>query len=432
MSSNGVAISHATNTTRENCSVVFVTKAIKTKERKCYVSLSSESSRNHVCCEFGNYYVVGLCLMVVGCALEWYAYCDWHIELLEQGQSWFLMGMMVFASLLVTVFLTRPICPKGDLVRMVGVIGTALGSVFTALAMTGVYYDEFKLFLNIPIGIAVLFVATVFYGAWQIKRAASKNTPQLELPGAMATMGLVLILVLLSEQIYMYWYCRNQYGQTVSNWQSITFLYMFIAWAVSGVAMLLIGILFKKQVLRALAAIASALSVFGIFMHLPLHSNGVFQFVFNLSFMTWICVSVSLLVGHGLWRFMTESNDKNEPAASQLYYAVGLILLAIGCGFEWYAHCRWQIDLRAVGDSNFWLGVVVLFGLLILSFLARPLPPRGLMAQCVGTLMALAGAVWTAWVMTEVYYDIFTIFANVPFLIATAFVASILLSGASI
>lgn len=375
------------------------------------------------------YYAAGLLLLAVGCALEWYYWCQWNFDSPQQDQAWFLMGIMVFATVLTAAFLTRTVCPKGDGTRLAGVIVMVIGAVFTAMAMTGIYYEQFKLVLNAPFGIAALFVATVYYGAWRIKQTVSDNTPQYKLPGAITTMGLVLILSLLSEQIYMYWYCRNEYGQTVFNWQSIAFLYMFMLWAVCCIGMLFVGIRFKKPVLKSLAVITSAFSVAGVFTQLPLHYKDDFQFVYNQSFMTWICVSVSLLIGHGLWRFMSQSKDNEASVGSQLYYAAGLLLLTIACVMEWYAHCRWQIDSRSVGDRNFWLGTMILAGLLVLSFLAKPLPPKGLLAQCLGVLAVLGGSIWTTLVMTEVYSKSFTIFANVPFLIASAFAASILLSA---
>ncbi|MHC4987956.1 MAG: DUF2339 domain-containing protein [Planctomycetota bacterium] len=375
------------------------------------------------------YYVAGLLLLAVGCALEWHSHCGWHIEYLRQDQAWFLMGLIVIAVALVVAFLTRPVCPKGDLVRTVGIIVTVFGSAFTALAMMGVYYSEFKLLLNAPAGIAAVFVASVFYGAWQIKQSVNENSPQRQLPGALTTMGLVLILTLLSEQIYMFWYCRSKYGQTIANWESIAFLYIFILWAVSGIVMLATGIRFSKPVLKTLSVITSALSVIGLFFFLPLHDKGDFRFVFNQPFLTWVCVSVSLLIGHGLWRFFASSKENETSAGSQIYYAAGLVLLAIGCAMEWFAHCEYQIIDDAVGSSNFLLGMVVLAGLLVLSFLARPLPPQGLLAKALGILTVLGGAVWTALVMTEVYHNGFTIFANVPFMIAAAFVASILLAA---
>ncbi|MHC5140025.1 MAG: DUF2339 domain-containing protein, partial [Planctomycetota bacterium] len=372
------------------------------------------------------YYIAGLGLLATGCALEWFAYCDMHLK--YPGADY--LGIMLIASALIILYLTRPVCPKGDLVRMVGVIVTVLGSVFTALAMMGVYHAEFKLFINAPALIAAVFVASVFYGAWQIKLAVGKNDLQRQLPGAMATMGMVLILALLSEQIYMYWLCRSKYGiESISNWQSIAFLYILMLWAVSGVAMLLTGIRFQKPVLKGLAVITSSLSAIGLFFFLPLHDKGDFRFIFNQPFMAWVCVSVSLLIGHGLWRFMPQTKEQNRSVGSQLYYAAGLLLLAMACVMEWYAHCDWQIEPAPLGERNMHLGFIILGALCVLSFLARPLPPQGLLPKPLGVLTALGGAAWIVMYMDEMYYGGFTIFANVPFITAAAFVASILLAA---
>ena len=376
------------------------------------------------------YYVAGLLLLAAGCALEWHGWCRVRLEILEQINAWFLMGMMVFAAALVVAFLTRPICPKGDLVRAVGAMVTVAGSVFTAIAMMSVYYLQFRLLLNVPAAIAGLFVASIFYGAWQIKRTATEAESQLQLPGTLATMGMVLILALLSEHIYMYWYCRHTYGPAmIANWRSIAFLYNFILWAVCGVVMLFTGIRFKKPVLRTFAVITSALSAMGLFFFLPLHDKGDFRFVFNQPFLTWVCVAVSLLIGHGLWRFITRVNNKEGTVAAQLYYAAGLILLGMACVMEWYAHCDWQIEPDSLGERNMHLGFIVLGGLLILSFLARPLPPKGLLPKALGVLTALGGAAWTVIYMDEMYHSGFMIFANVPFIVAMAFVASIMLAA---
>ena len=201
-----------------------------------------------------------------------------------------------------------------------------------------------------------------------------------------------------------------------------------IGWSIEAVVLTFIGIRYQSLWTKAMATLVSAIAAAGLFYHLPLHLDENFRLVFNSPFGTWAWVSAAILACHGLWRFIKTSDEETRLIA-QAYYIAGLLLLAIGCGFEWYAHCRWQIDLRSVGDSDFWLGIVVLFGLLILSSLAKPLSPRGLLAQCFGALMALGGGVWTVLVMTEVYYNGFTIFINVPFMIALALVASILLGA---
>ncbi|MBL7215388.1 MAG: DUF2339 domain-containing protein [Phycisphaerae bacterium] len=371
------------------------------------------------------YFIWGRLLLATGVALEWYAHCSWHIEYVKQEQAYFLMGLMVIASILVIGFFLRPICPKGNLMRIVAALTATVGVVFTGMAMMGVYYHEFMIFANLPFAIAGVFTAIVFLGAWQVRRAVDEDHPQRELSGAMVVMGLMLIFVLVSEQIYSYWYCRNEYGQTVANWESVAHYYMFISWAVYGLLVLFAGIRFDKPVIQAMAAMAAGFSAVGLFYHLPLHNKGDFNFVFNLPFITWVCVSVAILKGHALWRWL-RPDSKLEI---QLYYTAGALLLAVGCLLEWYAHCRWQVDSANVGEANFMLGSILIGIVLVLSFLSRPLSPAGDLVRTVGVLLGLGGAVYTAYVMNEVYFQTFTLFANIPFAVAVLYAGAMLLAA---
>ncbi len=371
------------------------------------------------------YFVWGRLLLAVGVALEWYAHCGWHIEYVKQEQAYVLMGMMMIAAILIIGFFLRPICPKGNFVRLVGAMTAAGGAVYTGIAMMGVYYNKFTIFANLPFVIAAAFTAILFLGAWQVRRVVDENHPHRELPGAMVVMGLMLIFVVVSEQIYSYWYCRNEYGQAIANWETLAHYYIIISWAVYGLLVLFAGIRFDKPAIRAIAMVAAGLSAAGLFYHLPLHSKGDFNFVFNLPFITWVCVSVAILKGHGLWRWL---HPHSKPAI-QLYYTIGVLLLAAGCLLEWYAHCEWQVDSANVGEANFMLGSIIIGIVLVLSLLARPLPPAGALVRGVGVLVGLGGAVYAAYVMNEVYYQTFTIFANIPFAIAVLYAGAMLLAA---
>ena len=80
------------------------------------------------------YFVWGRLLLAIGVALEWYAHCDWHIEYLKQSQAHILMGMMVIAAALFIGFLVRPICPKGNFVRTVGILTSVAGTIFVGIS----------------------------------------------------------------------------------------------------------------------------------------------------------------------------------------------------------------------------------------------------------------------------------------------------------
>ncbi len=371
------------------------------------------------------FYVWGALLLAVGCFLEWLTYCDWVVAG-SQEDSFILMGAMVIATALVFVLLTRPLCPKGKGIKFVGATAAIAGAIFTALATMGVYEAPFRLFINAPFTIACLFAASLFWGTWQIHKTADENKSQTELVGALIMAGLILLFVLVTEQIYMYWYCRNE-AHRIANWETMVWQYMTIAWAVYGLAMLFAGIRFKKSPIRVLGVVAAALSAVALLNNLPLHRMGDFRFVFNLPFMTWVCASAAILLGHSLWRFMPQASQWEKKYASQLYYTVGLLLLAAGCLLEWYAHCRWQVSDVDVGYTNFMLGTMILCAVSVVSFFTRPLPPAGWIVRTVGLGLGLAGAVYTLFVTDQAYHAVFSIFANVPFLIMLLYIAMMLL-----
>lgn len=375
------------------------------------------------------YYVWGCLLLGVGAALEWHAYCDWHIEFLKQGQAYFLMGLVVLAAILLIGFAVRPICPKGGFVRTIAVLTAAAGTILTAMAMMGVYYDQFRVFLNAPFAIACVFTGSLFFGIRHIRKDLLLDSPQRQMADALSMLGLIFIFAIVSEQLYMYWFCRNQYGPTVADWKMRAHLSIFMAWTLYGLLMLAAGIHFNKISIRMLGVIASGLSAAGLFGHLPLHADGAFSFVLNMPFIAWIFVSAGLVAGHGLWRWMKKSVLEESTLAAQIYYAAGILLLAAGCWLEWHAHCRWHIEPSTVGHSNFMLGGILLSALMMLAFLTRPLPPAGGFIQSIGILSVLGGAVFTAIAANEIYYKPFVVFANFPFAIAIFFVAAMLLGA---
>jgi uncharacterized membrane protein len=376
------------------------------------------------------YYVWGLLLLAVGAALEWYNHCEWHFVYVLQDQAYFLMGMMVIASILMMGFFLRPVCPKGDLVRSIGVMTSLAGTVFVAMALMGVYYEQFRLLLNLPFGLAVVFAAVLFFAAWQVRQAVEKNHPHAQIPAALVVMGLILLFVMLSEQMYSYWYWRNEKAlEPVADWQTTAHQFMFITWAVYGLVLLFAGIRFDKLIIRVMAFIVTGLSAAGLFYHVPLHHSGDFRFVFNLPFITWVCVSLGLLCGHVLWRMTGRTDECENKPGSQIYYTAGGLLLALGAFLEWYAHCRWQISSADTRWPHFWLGGIFIWIVFVAAFLARPLPPAGWLVKVTGLLAAFIGAIYTAIVMNDVYTGAFTIFANVPFGVAMLYVLILLLAG---
>lgn len=370
------------------------------------------------------YYAAGVLLLGVGCAMEWLFYSrgDHGPGL---GQPMFLQGMMVIAAVLTAVLLARPLCPRGGLVRTAGMLAALFGSIYTALAMMGVYHSAFRIFVNGPFVIACGFAAAVFLCAWWTHRTNVKTSMSEQRTAAMVVMGLGLVFVLLAEQGYSYWYCRNEYVQPVAHWQASAVQTMALCWAVYGMVMLAAALRFDRLWLKAAAILAAAASAAILAAAFPLHPNGDFRFMFNLPFTAWIVVAAAFVAGHGLWRTVKIADENQSRLMMQVYYAAGVALAALGWTMEWYAHCRWHVAGKA-GDANFLLGTILLLSGVVMVYLMRPLPPKGVMVRTLGVLVAVCSMAFVVYAMPDVHIKAFTVFFNLPFAIAALFVVAVM------
>ena len=371
------------------------------------------------------YYVAGALLLTLGCSLEWFTWCDRFIENGQQGQSALLLGIIGMAAALTAALLARPVCPKGGLVRTAGVLAAFAGSVYTALAMMGVYHSAFRIFVNGPFAIAAGFAAVILLTGWWIRRSDAPKPQRGQLAVVMGLLALTLTAVLLAEQGYWFWYCRNAYVQPVVNWQASAAQTTAISWAAYGLALLALALRFDKKWLKAAAILVAGLSAATLLLYVPLHSGGDFRFVLNLPFIAWAAVAAALLAEHGLWRLVSVADEHERRVMPQVYYAAGVLLAAVGWTMEWYAHCRWQVGGK-IGDANFLLGTILLSAALILLFVMRPLPPKGLLCRTLGVIAALGGAGFVVIAMKDVHTAAFAMFFNIPFGIAALFVAAML------
>ncbi|NLW83645.1 MAG: DUF2339 domain-containing protein [Phycisphaerae bacterium] len=369
-------------------------------------------------------YIVGVLLMAVGCTMEWFAYCDRFFDNDPAQDAAFWPGMIVIAAALTAVLLTRPVCPKGRLVRTSGVLTAFAGSLFTALAMMGVYHSAFHLFFNIPFALASLYAAVVLLCAWHIRRIDDKTPQRDQVTAAMGIMGVGLLFVLLAEQGYWYWYCQNKFAQPITNWQASAVQTVAICWAAFGLGLLTVALKFDRLWLKAAAVLTAAASAAILLWTIPLHTSDDFRLMLNLPFVAWLTVAAALVAGHGLWRTMKIA-DLDQRSMTQIYYAAGVLLAAVGWTMEWYAHCRWHVT-GSVGEANFLLGTMLLPAAVMMVFLAQPLPPKGELVRTLGVLAALGGAVFTVIARKDVHTAAFALFLNVPFAVTAVFVAAMM------
>ncbi len=196
------------------------------------------------------FYAAALLLLMVTVALEWWWHCDYNIIDNAAGDRYFFKGMVIILTLFPLLLLIRPVCPGGTLSRVLAGILAGIGSIFTMVAFSEFYNDSFVIFANVNFGVALIFVGGLFAGAWLLKNTGTKGTFDTVLAASFALGGILVLWVLLTEEVYLYWYCRNRFAQKLPNWRFLSHMYISIMWAVYGAALMAIGFWRRVKLLR--------------------------------------------------------------------------------------------------------------------------------------------------------------------------------------
>ena len=67
-----------------------------------------------------------------------------------------------------------------------------------------------------------------------------------------SVLAIIFLWVVLSEEIYEYWQCRNLYTLPLANWNFIANMWMSVTWAIYGLILLVIGFWQKLKMLRCI------------------------------------------------------------------------------------------------------------------------------------------------------------------------------------
>jgi uncharacterized membrane protein len=216
-------------------------------------------------------YSAACLLLMLTLSMEWFWHCKYNITGENIGQTFFINGLMLLFTLLTLLLVARPICPAGLLCKIFAVAAGAGGSVFAVFAFTSVYFNKFIIFANINFAFAVLFAAGLFASALFLKRAIGQDENDFVFPYIFSIMAIFVLFILISEEIYLYWYCRNRYSvEGVANWRFLANMYMSIAWAIYAAVLMVTGFWRKTALLRYIS-----LGLFGVLL--------VKVFIFDMS-----------------------------------------------------------------------------------------------------------------------------------------------------
>jgi uncharacterized membrane protein len=192
-------------------------------------------------------------LLMAAVAMEWWGHCDYNIAENAAGNRYFLKGMVIILTAFPLLLLVRPVCPRGIVCRDLAAALSGAGAIFT-MAMFGRFYSSsFVIFTNLDFGIVLLFVAAFFAAGWLLSREPEENRDNRTFAIAFALAGIFVLWVLLTEEIYLYWYCKNRFAERIPNWKFSSHMYISIMWAVYGAALMAVGFWQKIKILRYIA-----------------------------------------------------------------------------------------------------------------------------------------------------------------------------------
>jgi uncharacterized membrane protein len=205
-------------------------------------------------------------LLMAALAMEWYWHCDYNITENAAGDRLFLKGMVLIFAAFPLLLLIRPICPRGMVCKVVAAALAGLGSIFTMLVFNEFYGNKFVIFVNLEFVIVLIFVAALFAAGWLLRRQQEDNQYIRNLPIVFALAGIFVLWILLTQEIYLYWYCRDRFAERVANWKFLSHMYISVMWAVYAAVLMTVGFWRKNRMLRYISLGLFALLLLKVFV----------------------------------------------------------------------------------------------------------------------------------------------------------------------
>lgn len=234
-------------------------------------------------------------LLFATIAVEWYHHCKYN---LVDTSSYFSKGFVVILAAMMPLFVVRPVCPKGPAGKLLAMVLAGGGAIFTITAFTGFHKSGFTVFANVDFGIAFLFIVATFVTALLLRSSAAEDESNAVFSLLFVLAGILVLWILLTEEIYSYWYCRNRYAQPVANWKFLANMYISIMWAVYGVALMVTGFWRKASILRYIALGLFALLLAKVFIL----DMGTVKSVYRIA--AFLATGVTLVAVSYLYQFL--------------------------------------------------------------------------------------------------------------------------------
>lgn len=207
-------------------------------------------------------FIATTAVIAAACCLEWYQY--WSHPALSSGvevDSLTLRGILVSAAAFIVVQALRPVSPGGKFCRTAAAIVGGIAGVIAVGAVEELYCRDFRFVLNTLFAAQAAPAAALFIAAILLRKEKQTDGISPKWHQGFALFGVILLWGILSQQVYLYWYCQNEYGATLMDWRFKANLCLSLLWAGYGAILLVVGFWKQIAVLRYLA-----LGLFGLLL----------------------------------------------------------------------------------------------------------------------------------------------------------------------
>jgi len=213
-------------------------------------------------------YGAALLLLMAAVVMEWLWHCDYNlVNIVADPDNYFLKGMVTIFAAFLLLFVIRPVCPRGMVCKVLATILAGVGSVFTMVVFAEFYKSSFTIVANVEFGRVAIFVAALFAVSWLLGREREEGKYSRKFATVFVLAGIFVLWVLLTEEIYLYWYCQNRFAEEeLLNWRFRVHMHISIMWAVYGAVLMTVGFWRKSRMLRYIALGLFALLLVKVFI----------------------------------------------------------------------------------------------------------------------------------------------------------------------
>ncbi len=152
------------------------------------------------------------------------------------------------------------------LIPRLGAIAGVVGTMMLVFLYPDAHFSAFPLLVNRWFFMGILLIASIAGAAAMARWLIPADSTDRPIGAILALTATITLWLVVTEEIYLYWYCRHLYGDRPVNWYYFSNMYISIFWAVYGAILMVAGFAKHLRLVRYLALGLFALLLAKVFL----------------------------------------------------------------------------------------------------------------------------------------------------------------------